>query len=150
MRVFDLHCDTISVLAENGSNLRNGETAVSLFRAEKMLGNAMKTDRGKGHPSAYVQCFALFSKEDDGAKGAALWDALYAVFSEQMRRFSDTILQANSYRGIQTAIEDGKNRSAKKSRMSCGGTDMEWQERIGRGSDVSGKRTFRLWERSGP
>ena len=108
MRVFDLHCDTISVLAEKGSSLRNGETAVSLFRAEKMLGNAMKTDRDKEHHSAYVQCFALFSKEDDGAKGAALWDALYAVFSEQMRRFSDAILQADSYRGIQAAIEDGK------------------------------------------
>ena len=111
MRVFDLHCDTISALAESRVNLENSKTAVSLPKAEKVFGCAAESGNAcqdGGRSSAYVQCFALFSREDDGGAAAAEWEALYAVFLEQMRRFSDRVMQADSYDGIQTTLASGQ------------------------------------------
>ena len=53
MRVFDMHCDTMTLINKKGLDLSNEQTAVSLPKAQ--LAKA----------EADVQCFALIVKNDD-------------------------------------------------------------------------------------
>ena len=96
MRVFDLHCDTMTVTGSRGITFDNRETSVSLGRIKNA---GMK---------AYAQCFALFVENDDSAEAEKEWAEHYEWFKNQMQMYADFTEQAESYEDIMRIAESGK------------------------------------------
>lgn len=96
MRVFDLHCDTMTVTGSREITFDNRETSVSLGRIKN---TGMK---------AYAQCFALFVENDDSAEAEKEWAEHYEWFKNQMQLYADFTEQAESYEDIMRIAESGK------------------------------------------
>lgn len=96
MRVFDLHCDTMTVTGSRGITFDNRETSVALGRIKNA---GMK---------AYAQCFALFVENDDSAEAEKEWAEHYEWFKNQMQMYADFTEQAESYEDIMRIAESGK------------------------------------------
>lgn len=99
MRVFDMHCDTMTLINKKGLDLSNEQTAVSLPKAQ--LAKA----------EAYVQCFALFVKNDDSDEAEKEWAEHYEWFKNQMAKYSEKVEQAMTYDDILRITKAGKNGS---------------------------------------
>lgn len=92
MKVFDLHCDTITVLCEKKEELVNRTRHISL---DKMDGF-----------ERYVQCFAIFMPDEyRGAGAAEYFDRNWRYYKAQMEKFSASIDTAE--RGAQLGRETG-------------------------------------------
>lgn len=97
MKVFDLHCDSITALETVKEDLDNDVSAVSL----------KKVFDGKVMP--YVQCFAAFLSDDyRGEAAIEKWDRIYEWFRRQMRLYPDKIEQVFCGSDIERITEDGK------------------------------------------
>ncbi len=96
MRVFDMHCDTMTLINKKGLDLSNEQTAVSLPKAQ--LAKA----------EAYVQCFALFVKNDDSDEAEKEWAEHYEWFKNQMAKYSEKVEQAMTYDDILRITKAGK------------------------------------------
>lgn len=95
--LFDAHCDTISALeAADGGTLLKNNLHVDLTRA--------------GQYAAYAQCFALWGDPDRIAEqgGAAVLQALYDRFRQEMDRCADQIIFCRTRQDFQTARTAGK------------------------------------------
>jgi len=97
MKVFDLHCDTMTLIKNKALNLDNDQTAVSLAKAA-----AAKTE-------AYVQCFAIFVKSDESEEAEKEWAEHYEWFKNQMMMYVDRIEQAMTYDDIVRITAEGKS-----------------------------------------
>jgi len=86
MKLFDLHCDSITALETIKKDLDNDVSAVSLQKAAA----------GKVMP--YAQCFAAFISDDyRGTAAIEKWDRIHEWFCRQMRLYPNKIEQV--YRG---------------------------------------------------
>lgn len=82
MKVFDLHCDTITALETVQTDLDNEFSAVNLRSAKS------------GNFEAYAQCFAAFLADDyRGEAAIKKWDRIYSWFERQLALYPDKIQQ---------------------------------------------------------
>ncbi|MDR1630399.1 MAG: membrane dipeptidase [Oscillospiraceae bacterium] len=78
MKLFDLHCDTITVLEEQGKQLFANDLQVSLERAADY--------------DAFAQIFAVFIPDTlRGQAAVAYFDRVHAFYEKQMQKNSDLI-----------------------------------------------------------
>lgn len=95
MRVFDLHCDTLTECFINKSELLNDNMSVSLGYAREGFG--------------WCQTFAVFVPDTlRGLDAARYFDLNYAFFTRQMEKYASLAAQAMSARDIFGIIESGR------------------------------------------
>ena len=97
MKLFDLHCDTITGLETVGLHLDNDVAAISFKKLEK------------SGISAYAQCFAMFL--DDKYRGQAAiekWDRAYKWFLKQLALYPNQMEQVLTGADIDRITEAGK------------------------------------------
>lgn len=95
MRLFDLHCDTITELCSRKENLINGSCHISLDRA--------CFDEG------YAQTFAIYMPDQYRGQGAIdFFDRNLEYFNAQMLRYSSRIEQARTSVQIDAVLKRGK------------------------------------------
>ena len=94
MKVFDLHCDTITRLCESGGGLVNANLQLSIDR-----------------PSfgSYVQTFAIFVPDTlHGQAAVDYYEKNYAYFMSQMQQYSSKIAQVKTPKELTATLQDGK------------------------------------------
>lgn len=97
MKLFDLHCDTITGMETIKRDMGNCEAAINLKKIEK-AGFA-----------AYGQCFAMFLSDDyRGQAALRQWEAEYGWFIRQMELYRDVMEQAKSYEDLCRITKEGK------------------------------------------
>lgn len=97
MKLFDLHCDTITGLETVGLHLGNDAAAISLSKLEN------------SGISAYAQCFAIFL--DDKYRGKAAiekWDRIYQWFLKQLELYPNKIEQVLTGADLEKITKKGK------------------------------------------
>lgn len=95
MDYFDLHCDTISRLAETGGALDKAPCHVNLQKAA-----------GFGR---YSQVFALFVPDQKTpAQALGVYRTLRDTFFAQMRAFSDSVMQCRTAADLDEAFRTGR------------------------------------------
>ena len=95
MDYFDLHCDTISRLAETGGALDKAPCHVNLQKAA-----------GFGR---YAQVFALFVPDQKTpAQALGVYRTLRDTFFAQMRAFSDSVMQCRTAADLDEAFRTGR------------------------------------------
>ena len=101
MKLFDLHCDTLTELLKENSNLKETSAVINLSEMQKF--------------EKCVRCFAIWAPDDLSEKEASEhFDSLFAVFKNQISLYKNEIVQINdksslndSRVGIVLTVENG-------------------------------------------
>lgn len=97
MKVFDLHCDTITALETVQADLDNEMSAVNLHSA------------AWGNFEAYAQCFAAFLSDNyRGEAAIEKWNRIYGWFERQLALYPDKIQQVRCGSDLRKIEADGK------------------------------------------
>lgn len=91
MKLFDLHCDTLTELLKDGSNLRETSAVINLSGMQKF--------------EKCVRCFAIWAPDVLTEKEASEhFDALYGVFQNQLSLYKNEIVQITD----KNSLDDGR------------------------------------------
>lgn len=97
MKLFDLHCDTITGLETVGLHLESDVAAISLKKLEK------------SGITAYAQCFAMFLNDTyRGQSAIEKWDRTYQWFLRQLALYPDQLEQVLTGSDLDRITEAGK------------------------------------------
>lgn len=95
MKLFDLHCDTITECSLEGKNLAKNDLHISLKKA-KYLQN-------------WGQLFAIWMPDDHrGKEACSYFEDVYHTYNEQMDKNKKLISKCTTGKEIEQAMEDGK------------------------------------------
>ncbi len=95
MRLFDLHCDTITECYLRGCDLKSNDLSISV-------------DKGK-YIKNWCQVFALWMQNEYRGQAACdYYDGLYNCFLKEVEKNKDTIMFCKSADDIRKAVSDGK------------------------------------------
>lgn len=112
MRVFDLHCDTIDVLALRGVDAIG--SVLGPNDADDLAHNRLALDLGRMRQVAgdgWCQCFAIWVPEDlEGTplSPRAAYERAQAYFAEQVARHADAVAQVRTAGEVDAAVASGR------------------------------------------
>ena len=114
LRVFDLHCDTLDMLAFHGDPTVPGgfaahDAPIPAARMSSLADNDAHISLARTAPFAWCQCFAAFIPDEvRGDEAWALFRRVQSVLERELERCGDKLAQARTMAEVDAALAAGK------------------------------------------